>query len=72
MSGGNGERLTGFWLAFTPDTPEEAAVARFAEKHGYPPREVHRSGGLLLVGPVIREGLPNRGRSSRFGEQPGR
>ena len=49
---GNGKRLEGLWLAFSPDTPEEQAAARFTEKHGYPPQEVHRSKGLLLVGPI--------------------
>ena len=45
-------RLSGFWLAFTLDTPEAQAVRRFQEKQGHAPAQVVRSKGLLLVGPV--------------------
>lgn len=53
---GDGKRLGGLWLAFSPDTPEERAVARFLEKHGRPPARVIRSKMLLLVGPVESNG----------------
>ena len=48
----NNGRLPGYWLCFSPDTPQEKAAARFREKYGYPPREVILQRGLLWVGPV--------------------
>jgi hypothetical protein len=51
----NNGRLSGYWLCFSPDTPQEKAAARFREKYGYPPREVILQRGLLWVGPVGEE-----------------
>ena len=51
----NNGRLPGYWLCFSPDTPQEKAAARFREKYGYPPREVILQRGLLWVGPVGEE-----------------
>ena len=48
-------RLSGYWLCFSPDTPQEKAAARFREKYGYPPREIVLQRGLLWVGPVGEE-----------------
>jgi hypothetical protein len=48
----NNGRLPGYWLCFSPDTPQEKAAARFREKYGYPPREIILQRGLLWVGPV--------------------
>jgi hypothetical protein len=48
----NNGRLPGYWLCFSPDTPQEKAAARFLEKYGYPPREIILQRGLLWVGPV--------------------
>ena len=48
----NNSRLSGYWLCFSPDTPQEKAAARFREKYGYPPREIILQRGLLWVGPV--------------------
>jgi hypothetical protein len=48
----NNGRLPGYWLCFSPDTPQEKAAARFREKYGYTPREVILQRGLLWVGPV--------------------
>lgn len=31
----NGKTTPGHWLAFTPDTDEGAALARFRQKHGH-------------------------------------
>jgi hypothetical protein len=45
-------RLPGYWLCFSPDTPQEKAAARFREKYGCPPREIILQRGLLWVGPV--------------------
>jgi hypothetical protein len=44
--------LPGKWLAFTLDTSEEAAKARFLEKYGYEAAQVCRVPALLLVGPI--------------------
>ena len=52
----NNGRLSGYWLCFSPDTPQEKAAARFREKYGYPPREVIPQRGLLWVGPVGEQG----------------
>lgn len=43
------------WLAFSDDTPEDAARRRFLERFGYPPAEIHRHKGLLWLGPVEQE-----------------
>ena len=51
----NNGRLPGYWLCFSPDTPQEKAAARFREKYGYPPREIILQRGLLWVGPVGEE-----------------
>ena len=42
----------GTWQAYTLDTTEDQARALFAERHGYAPAEVVRSGSILLAGPV--------------------
>jgi len=72
---GSNRRLNGLWLAFSPDTPERQAMARFTEKYGYPLCEIHRSGGLLLVGPIdrtTRTDLPNPGRFPHSGGRSAR
>ena len=44
--------LAGVWLAFTPNTTEEAARRRFQTRYGHEPERLLRRLGLLLAGPV--------------------
>lgn len=45
-------RVAGLWLAFAPDTPEEAARRRFRQRYGCDPARVVCAAGLLLLGPL--------------------
>lgn len=40
------------YLAFTADTPQDAAVQRFVERYGRAPQELLPSLGIVLVGPI--------------------
>jgi len=40
------------WQAFTPDTSEEIAAARFQDRHGRPPEYILESLNNLLAGPI--------------------
>ena len=45
-------RQDGGYLAFTVNTTEETARARFLARYGVAPLEVKRTGGALLAGPI--------------------
>ena len=44
------------YLCFTPDTPQDAAIARFLERFNCQPKRWFVCDRLLWVGPVPEEG----------------
>lgn len=45
-------RVWGWWLAFAPSTPPEAARRRFRQRYGEEPGQVVLAGAVLLAGPI--------------------
>lgn len=41
------------YQGYTLDTTDAEAIAAFIGKFGVPPREVKRTGGCILVGPIL-------------------